>query len=177
MNFSRASVRIARIASVLALALASPASAQDRGYNDSYRPPSRDGAYAEGETRDGYPVPQGPADAQRGQQEYHPSYKDDAPPPPPRPRREARCLDKFGIQRALHDQGWHEFDNVSIEGPVAYMTARSDRGEPFDLKIESCNGSVIEAHPLYVRREGPAYYYPRPAVGFYFGGGGYRHWR
>lgn len=167
--------RAAGFVAMLTFALSLPASAQDRGYNDSYRPQGGGEPYAGGETRDGYPVPQGPP-AGAPPPGYRPSYKDDAPPPP-RPHREARCLDKFGIQRALHDQGWHEFDNVSIEGPVAYMTARSDRGEPFDLKIESCNGSVIEAHPLYVRREGPAYYYPRPAVGFYFGGGGYRHWR
>ncbi len=172
----------AAAAAVIGLAGVGMAIAQERGYGDSYRPRVAEDApwNGGGEVRDGYPVPQGPAPGAAPQ--YRPSYKDDpAPPPqapPPRPYRQSRCLDKFGIQRALHEQGWHEFDNVAIEGPVAYMTARSDRGEPFDLKIESCSGSVIEAHPMVVYRDAPRYYYPRPAVGLYFGyGGGWRHWR
>jgi len=158
------------LAIAFSLAVAAPASAQDRGYDEGYRPPA---------TRDGYPVPQGP---DRDGPPPYSSYKDDGGPPPP--RREGRCLDKFGIQRALHEQGWHNFDNVEIQGPVAYMTARTERGAPFDLKIDSCSGRVIEEHPLVAYRDGPPpdYFYPRPTVGFYFGGGGYhreggRHWR
>lgn len=177
--------RLRYVAAAIAVACAAPASAQDRGYygdGDRYGDRERvaEGPWNGGsDVKDGYPVPQPP---QQGAPPpaYRPSYKDDAPPPPPppRPHRQARCLDKFGIQRALHDQGWHEFDNVAIEGPVAYMTARSDRGEPFDLKVESCSGAVIEAHPMVAYRDAPRYYYPRPAVGLYFGyGGGWRHWR
>lgn len=181
MTLLRDALRFAAAVAVIGLACVAPAAAQDRGYNDdSYRPRVADDApwNGGGEVRDGYPVPQGPNAPPAPQ--YHPSYKDDGAPPPPPPRsyRQSRCLDKFGIQRALHEQGWHDFDNVSIEGPVAYMTARSDRGEPFDLKIESCSGGVIEAHPMVVYRDAPRYYYPRPAVGLYFGyGGGWRHWR
>lgn len=173
-------LRSAACAAAIGMAGVRPVAAQDRQYSDdSYRPrvaqdtPWNNG----GAVKDGYPVPQGPDAAPPPA--YRTSYKDDpAPPPPPRPYRPARCLDKFGIQRALHEQGWHEFDNVSIEGAVAYMTARSDRGEPFDLKIESCTGVVIEAHPLVVYRDAPRYFYPRPPVGIYFGyGGGWRHWR
>lgn len=131
----------------------------------------------------GYPVPQPPPPgAYRDEVPPHQSYKDDAPPPPP--RRVAQCLSKYGIRGALNEQGWHAFDRVEIRGPVAFMTASNDRGRRFELQVDSCNGSVIEAHPLVAYYDAPppppVYYGPRPAVGLYFGGGygyGHRHWR
>ena len=174
---------LAGCSAALLCAIAAPVFADDydRRGDDSYRP--TEGQPYGGSTKDGYPVPQGPEATPP-----HGSYKDDVPPPPRHAYRESRCLDKFGIQRALHDQGWHEFDNVEIQSNVAYMTARREEGGRYDLKIDSCSGGVIEAHPLVAYREAPppVYYYPRPAVGLYIGGGygygrgygyGHGHWR
>jgi hypothetical protein len=128
---------------------------------------------------DGYPVPQPPpADYNRGG-----SYKDD-PAPPPAPRRHASsCLSKYGIRHALNEQGWHEFDNVEMRGDVAFMTAAREGGRRFELQVDSCTGDVIEARPRVVYVDpppavyyGPRYYEPRPAIGFYFGGGGRHRW-
>ena len=154
------------LAALLALGLPGEASAGDYRDQGGEPLPWNGG----GSTKDGYPVPQPPP------QENHRSYKDDGPPPPV--RRTAECRSKFGIQRSLNAQGWHEFDAVEIRGPVAYMTAVNDRGRRFDIQVDSCTGSVIEAHPFTVTYERPYYYEPRPAVGLYFGGGyGYGHHR
>ena len=129
-------------------------------------------------TNDGYPVPVPPPPS-----DYRHSYKDDAVPPPPpvAPRRRvvAECLSKYGIREALNRQGWHEFANVEIRGDVAYMIARNDNGRAFDLQVDSCSGDVFEAHPRVIYADRPVYYEryyaPRPAIGLYFGGGGYGH--
>ena len=82
----------------------------------------------------------------------------------------------------------HDFDNVDSHGKLTYMTARRDGGGRFDLEMDSCSGEVIESHALVAYRDGPppAYFYPRPAVGVYIGGGwggrwgggyGHGHWR
>ena len=145
-------------------------------FADDYDRRAGDDSYRAGTSRDGYPVPQGPDEVPPRQ-----SYKDDAPPPPPVRRAAGRCLDTRGIQHALHEQGWHDFDNVENSGKVTYMTARREGGGRYDLEMDSCSGEVIEAHALVAYREGPppAYYYPRPSVGVYIGGGGgygHRHW-
>ena len=157
---------------VAVCAAAAPANAEDydRRADDSYRGSDN------GSTRDGYPVPQGPDAAPP-----HQSYKDDAPPPPAPRRHAGRCLDTGGIQHALHEQGWHDFDNVENSGKVTYMTARRDGGGRYDLEMDSCSGEVLEAHALVAYRDAPppAYFYPRPSVGVYIGGGygyGHRHW-
>jgi hypothetical protein len=175
MNFHishlRATVRIAVVATLAALACAAPANAG--GDRDAPETLPWNG----GSTKDGYPVPQGPPADYR-------SYKDDAPPPRPPLRRTSECLSKYGIQHALNRQGWHAFDAVEIRGQVAYMTARREEGRRFALQVDSCSGSVIDAQPIVVYSDRPVYYerpyyVPRPAVGFYFGGGygGHRHWR
>jgi hypothetical protein len=166
--------------------LASPAFVQAGNYTDpgdSYQTGRSEPAPWRGSAKDedGYPVPQPPSPS-------HQSYKDDAPQPPPPPlRRTAECLSKFGIRGALNEQGWHAFEGVEIRGSVAFMSARNDNGRRFDLQIDSCTGTVIEAHPVTIYYETPPpapYYVPRPAVGFrYYGGGyggghgGHRHWR
>jgi hypothetical protein len=121
---------------------------------------------------DGYPVPQPPPAAY-------------VPPPAPRHAPVAQCLSKHGIRNALNGQGWHAFDNVEIRGDVAYMTAEADNGRRFDLTIDNCSGEVLDSHPRTVYVEPPPVYYggyyrPRPAIGFYYGGGyghGYGHGR
>jgi hypothetical protein len=117
---------------------------------------------------DGYPVPQGPAE----------SY---APPPPP--RRTASCVSTVGMRDALNGQGWHAFSDVDYRGPIAYMSARSDRGRRFELQVDSCSGDVIEAKPVVYAAPPRVYYEERPAVGVYIGGGhgyyggGHRYYR
>jgi hypothetical protein len=106
---------------------------------------------------DGYPIPQGPSE----------SYA-----PPPAPRRAVACVSTVGMRDALNGQGWHAFSDVDYRGPIAYMSARSDRGRRFDLQVDSCSGEVIEAHPAVVYADPPRVYYDeRPAVGVYIGGG------
>jgi hypothetical protein len=176
-------VSIRRSAAVSALAItilagAVPANAGSDSENLPWR----------GAKEDGYPVPQGPP----SDRDYVPprgSTKDDVYEPPHHeaPRRVAECLSKYGIRGALNSQGWHAFDNVEIRGNVAYMTAQNDGGRRFELRVDSCTGSVIDAQPrvVYVDREPPPrvyyedrYYAPRPSIGLYFGGGGghRRHW-
>ena len=131
---------------------------------------------------DGYPVPQ-PPQAQEGTR----SYKDDPAPPPPPRHRVSECLSKYGIRHALNEQGWHEFDAVEMRGNTTFMTASHETGgRRFEVRFDSCTGDVIDAHPRVVYVEsppppiyysGPRYYYePRPAIGFYFGGGGRHRW-
>lgn len=158
-----------------AVMLAASVSAMAADYDDRGEPLPWRGNTA----RDGYPVPVPPPAA-----DYRPSYKDEGlPPPAPAPRRRvvAECLSKFGIREALNRQGWHEFANVEIRGDVAYMVARNDNGRAFDLQVDSCTGDVFEAQPRVIYTERPVYYEryyaPRPAIGLYFGGGGYGHHR
>jgi hypothetical protein len=166
------------VGAITAVMLAASVPAMAADYDDRGEPLPWRGNQA---TRDGYPVPVAPPPA-----DYRQSYKDDAAPPPPpvAPRRRvvAECLSKYGIRESLNRQGWHEFANVEIRGDVAYMIARNDNGRAFDLQVDSCNGDVVEAHPRVVYSERPVYYEryyaPRPAVGFYFGGGyGHGHHR
>ena len=159
---------------LMALGLSTATKAAD--YRDAPEPLP----WSNGSSKDGYPVPQPPPG-----EEPHRSYKDDAPPPPA-PRRTSECLSKYGIQHALHQQGFHDFDRVEMRGPVAYMAARTDNGRSVDLEVDSCTGAVIEAHPVTTYYERP-YYEQRPAVGVYlYGGRGYgygghggygHHWR
>lgn len=136
---------------------------------DEYRPDGRE-RYAtqseplpwRGSTKDdGYPIPQGPEE----------SYS----APPPAHRRTTSCVSTVGMRDALNGQGWHAFSDVDYRGPIAYMSARSDRGRRFELQVDSCSGEVIEAKPTVVYAEPPRVYYDeRPAVGVYIGGG-HRH--
>ena len=147
--------------------------AYDPGYDGRREPAYEEPRYRErydepvpprGSVKDGYPIPQGP-------QAYA------AAPPPPGPR----CLSKVGIQQALHEQGWRDFDNVEVRGDMAFMNARGDSGRRYELRIDSCNGEVLNARPEYVRVPDRYvdYYPPRPVVGFYaYGGYGPRYrWR
>jgi hypothetical protein len=107
---------------------------------------------------DGYPVPQGPSE----------SYSE----PQSVPRRKASCISTVGMRDALNGQGWHAFSDVDYRGPIAYMSARSDRGRRFELQVDSCSGEVLEARPAVVYAVPPRVYYDdRPAVGVYIGGG------
>jgi hypothetical protein len=106
---------------------------------------------------DGYPVPQGPSE----------SYS----APPHAPRRTASCVSTVGMRDALNGQGWHAFSDVDYRGPIAYMSARSDRGRRFELQVDSCSGEVIEAKPVVYAAPPRVYYDERPAVGVYIGGG------
>ncbi len=129
-----------------------------RGDGSARYAPSAEPLPWRGSTKDdGYPVPQGPAE----------SYA-----PPPVPRRTASCVSTVGMRDALNEQGWHAFSDVDYRGPIAYMSARSERGRRFELQVDSCSGDVIEARPTVVYAVPPRVYYDeRPAVGVYIGGG------
>ena len=122
---------------------------EDPRYSDMYRHPAPPAPrYAE-PRRDYYPPPQ--------HQQYLPPMR---PPPaaysPPaaywgerRPYAERsygrNCVPRHLVMQDLERRGWYDFQQPELRGEFAHVRARRGSGHVFDLTIERCSGSVLEA--------------------------------
>jgi len=158
-------------ATVLAAAVllgARPGFAADLDY-ESVPPPDRYGsAYEDPRYRDLY-APEPPR-AYR----FEPRPYAVAPPPPgalpPRPifsdrfdgwgpdrdwRFAEGCLPRHEIRGRLQHDGWHGFHDIEVHRSTARVSARRANGDLFRLKVDRCNGDVLQADMLDRYDPGP----------------------
>ena len=118
---------------------------EDPRYSDMYRhpaPPPPVPRYAE-PRRDYYPPPP------------HQQYLPPMQPPPAVYRDERRpyaersygrnCVPRHLVMQDLERRGWYDFQQPDMRGEFAHVRARRGSGHLFDLTIERCSGSVLEA--------------------------------
>lgn len=77
------------------------------------------------------------------------------PPYAPRFREPARypdysyygngCVPRYEVKERLLRQGWHAFTDLELRGEVAFVRARRANGRLYELQVDRCSGSVIEA--------------------------------
>lgn len=135
----------------------------DPRYADIYRhPPPRSEVY-----RDSYKDD----DAPRRHAEDDDYDDEDAPPrrhagrdreylPPMRSerryseRRTDECVPRQAIRDRLQADGWRDFQDVTIDGEVAILSARRPSGRLFELEIHRCSGEIVEARPQRSHAQG-----------------------
>lgn len=112
------------------------------------------------------------------------STKDEPLPPPPRyseyRERAPACTPRHVVLRRLEGEGWRDFHDPVVTGPVAVVLARRPSGDLYRLRIDRCSGEIVGARierravePAYV--EGPYVEGPRVYFGPRRWGGGYGH--
>ncbi len=147
----------------------------DPRYADIYRhPPPRQEVY-----RDSYKDDDAPR--RHADDDDYNDDDDDAPParhverdrdylPPMRPerrfvgprtdRRNDDCVPRHVIRDRLSAAGWRDFQDVTIDGEIAILSARRPSGRLFELEIHRCSGEIVEARPqnshAYGRRRFPS---------------------
>lgn len=143
----------------------------DPRYADIYRhPPPRSEVYRDSDKDDD--APRRHADDDGYDDEDAPSrrhagrYRDREYLPPMRPerrysdRRTNDCVPREAIRDRLQADGWRDFQDVTIDGEVAILSARRPSGRLFELEIHRCSGEIVEARPqrshVYGRRRGPS---------------------
>lgn len=103
----------------------------------------------------------------------------DGPPPPPRysEYRETRpaCVPRHVIRDRLVGEGWRDFHDPVLRGPVGVVLARRPSGDLYELRIDRCSGEIVNAHrvvrevePAYAYE--PRYYAPRYAGPYFYYG-------
>lgn len=55
------------------------------------------------------------------------------------------CLPRQAIRQRLRDDGWRDIQRVDVRGGNVILTAERSNGQIFDLKVDRCNGEVIDA--------------------------------
>lgn len=102
-----------------------------------------------------------------------PVYRDDDDYVPPRysysgPRAPYRgnCVPRAIVKHRLHEQGWHDFQDIDLRGEVATVIARRPSGRKFELTVDRCSGEIINAQRIESRQYGP----------YAYGGPGPRRW-
>lgn len=150
----------------LSLAAAVPASAADlygdppprrySGYEEYYAAPPVREEYVERYSRRDYPAPMPPARVYGGSIKDGPALYEPAPPP-----RRYSCVPREMIRDRLVGEGWRDFSNPEIRDGFAILRARRPSGRPFELRIDRCDGHVVEARPLRDGHYGPYAWGPR----------------
>lgn len=102
--------------------------------------------------------------------EPYPPYRDprgylrEMPPPavfdPRAPQRwngnqyGAACLPRHVVRLELERQGWFELQELERRNDVVLVRARQPNGRWFDLTVDRCDGSILEARVLERRAAG-----------------------
>lgn len=70
-------------------------------------------------------------------------------------RREEACAPREVVHERLARQGWHDFHDPQLVGPMVLINARNEQGHPFILRIGRCSGEILAAERVYDRQERP----------------------
>lgn len=57
----------------------------------------------------------------------------------------AGCLPRHAIRERLRDDGWRDIQRVEVRGGTVVMSAVRPNGQLFDIKVDRCNGEIIDA--------------------------------
>jgi hypothetical protein len=60
------------------------------------------------------------------------------------PRYAERCVPRELIHEQLRRQGWRSIEELGAEDRFAFARVRDWRGTAFDLRLDRCNGRVLE---------------------------------
>jgi hypothetical protein len=145
---------------------------EDPRYADLYAPTPPRRPVIEHHAYGHAPIPQEPVYRQDGyrhdEPRYDPRYHDPAPPrtygyqayPPAAPRYAERpgCTSPRAAQRALEQEGWRDFANLTLRGEIAVINARRPDGRGFELQLNRCTGDLVSVRPLDQRPYGPRVY-------------------
>jgi hypothetical protein len=92
--------------------------------NDTYQPPYR-----------GYQQERGYLAPMPGPPAYGRDFSDQGYP---------RCVPRELIHEQLRRQGWHSVEELGAEDRFVFARVRDWRGAAFDLRLDRCNGRVLE---------------------------------
>jgi hypothetical protein len=148
-------IAAALVTAVAASAPAAHAADLDDGYTDRHSSPYDDPRY-----RDLYGSPSRYTERyEYKERSYRPPvppqtvYRDDDYLPGPRryvehPRFGAPCLPRHEIRRRLQDEGWSDFHELDVGNATASVRARRPSGELYDLRVDRCSGTIVDARPF-----------------------------
>lgn len=55
------------------------------------------------------------------------------------------CLPRHAIRDRLRDEGWRDIQKIEARGGKVYLSAERADGRLYDLKVDRCNGEIIDA--------------------------------
>lgn len=129
----------------MSLAGASPLAAADLDYPDNSYNYSHTERYTEHVTRD-----RGYADRDTAYADRDDGYYDNR----------GGCLPRRAIRDRLRDDGWRDIQKIDVRGSNVILTAERPNGQIFDIKVDRCNGEIIDARKAHDAVYGE--YRPRP---------------
>src|SRR5262249_15944142 len=91
------------------------------------------------------------------------AYRDDRYVAPDRFAQDYRpgCLPRHEIRQNLTRDGWYDFQGLELRPNLALLRGGRPNGVLYDLKVDRCNGAVVDAHPIGGYVPGPYAYGPR----------------
>lgn len=176
------SIRARVAAAIAAIALSSAHAVRaadlpyaDGRYGQAYEDPRYGDIYGHPPPRRAAPYP--PAYAEPPPAAYrdsYPPYRDqrgylrEMPPPaafdPRAPQRwngnpygtqyGSSCMPRHVVRQELERQGWYDLQDLERRGDVVLVRARQPNGRWFDLTIDRCDGSILEARIVDRRAAG-----------------------
>jgi hypothetical protein len=138
----------AAVAAVVLVAGATPAFAADLYGRDS---PYADPRYSETYRHPAPPPP--PRYVQPYPDTYQPPYREErrgylppesGPRSYPYDRYAERCVPRELIHEQLRRQGWRSVEELGTEDRFVFARVRDWRGVAFDVRLDRCNGRVLE---------------------------------
>jgi hypothetical protein len=137
---------------------------EDPRYADLYAPAPPRRPVIEHHAYGHAPIPQEPVYRHYAPR-HEPRYHEPVPPPhtygyqpyPSAPRYTERpgCTTPRAAQRALEQEGWRDFANLTLRGETAVINARRPDGRAFKLQLDRCTGDLVSARPIDPRLYGP----------------------
>jgi hypothetical protein len=136
---------------------------EDPRYADLYAPAPPRGPIVQHHAYGHAPIPREPV------YQDEPLYQREEAPPPrtygyqpqaPRYSEQRDCISPRAAERALANDGWREFANLTLRGPTAIINARRPDGRPFELQLDRCSGELVKARPLDQRPHASPYASP-----------------
>ncbi len=58
------------------------------------------------------------------------------------------CVPRREIRRELVRDGWTDFHDLEVRDGFAFITARRPRGQLYRLKVDRCDGEIVQARRL-----------------------------
>lgn len=59
------------------------------------------------------------------------------------------CLPRQAIRQRLRDDGWRDIQRVDVRGGNVILTAERPNGQIFNIKVDRCNGEIIDARKAH----------------------------
>lgn len=57
----------------------------------------------------------------------------------------AGCLPRHAIRQRLRDDGWRDINRIDVRGGYVTLQAERPNGRVFDLKVDRCNGDIVDS--------------------------------